>query len=51
MIRSNGDRELRDVIETHAEMGDLRWPIQLTLSNHETMTPPCFSGAPRSSRP
>jgi hypothetical protein len=38
VISSNGDRELRYVIETHAEMGDLRWPIQLTLSNRETMT-------------
>lgn len=38
VISSNGDRELRYVIETHAEMGALRWPIQLTLSNRETMT-------------
>lgn len=34
---SNGERELRYVIETHAEMGGLSWPIQLTLSNRETM--------------
>ena len=38
VISSNGDRELRYVIETHARMGALRWPIQLTLSNRETMT-------------
>ena len=38
VISSNGDRELRYVIETQAEMGALRWPIQLTLSNRETMT-------------
>ncbi|WP_213270717.1 30S ribosomal protein S6--L-glutamate ligase [Hyphomonas sp.] len=35
---SNGERELRYVIETHAGMGGLTWPIQLTLSNRETMT-------------
>lgn len=28
VISSNGDRELSYVIETHAEMGALRWPIQ-----------------------
>lgn len=38
VISSNGDRELSYVIETHAEMGALRRPIQLTLSNRETMT-------------
>lgn len=35
---SNGETELRYVIETMAQMGDRRWPIQLTLSNRETMT-------------
>ncbi len=35
---SNGERELRYVIETTAEIGRLSWPIQLTLSNRETMT-------------
>lgn len=35
---SNGERELRYVIETTAEIGGLSWPIQLTLSNRETMT-------------
>jgi ribosomal protein S6--L-glutamate ligase len=34
---SNGDRELRYVIETRAKIGGLEWPIQLTLSNRETM--------------
>lgn len=35
---SNGERELRYVIETRAELGGFAWPIQLTLSNRETMT-------------
>ncbi len=35
---SNGETELRYVIETMAQMGGRRWPIQLTLSNRETMT-------------
>ena len=35
---SNGERELRYVVETTAEIGGLTWPIQLTLSNRETMT-------------
>lgn len=34
---SNGERELRYVIETQARIGSLEWPIQLTLSNRETM--------------
>ncbi|MFN7055344.1 30S ribosomal protein S6--L-glutamate ligase [Hyphomonas sp.] len=34
---SNGERELRYVIETRAEIGGVEWPIQLTLSNRETM--------------
>lgn len=38
VISSNGDRELRYVIETRAKIGSLSWPIQLTLSNRETMT-------------
>jgi ribosomal protein S6--L-glutamate ligase len=35
---SNGDTELRYVIETPIEMGGVRWPIQLTLSNREAMS-------------
>jgi ribosomal protein S6--L-glutamate ligase len=35
---SNGESELRYVIETTACIGALRWPIQLTLSNRETMS-------------
>ncbi len=35
---SNGETELRYVIETNVDMGGRRWPIQLTLSNRETMT-------------
>lgn len=34
---SNGQTELRYVIETEVEMGDRRWPIQLTLTNREGM--------------
>ena len=35
---SNGDTELRYVIQTDVEMGGRRWPIQLTLTNRESMT-------------
>ncbi len=35
---SNGETELRYVVETMAHMGARTWPIQLTLSNRETMT-------------
>ena len=34
---SNGETELRYVIETEVEMGGRRWPIQLTLTNRENM--------------
>jgi ribosomal protein S6--L-glutamate ligase len=34
---SNGETELRYVIETEVEMGVRRWPIQLTLTNRENM--------------
>ena len=34
---SNGETELRYVIETEVQMGDRRWPIQLTLTNRENM--------------
>ena len=35
---SNGETEMRYVIETHAVMGGQRWPIQLTLTNRESMS-------------
>lgn len=34
---SNGQTELRYVIETEVEMGDRRWPIEITLTNRENM--------------
>ena len=34
---SNGDVELRYVIETPLHIGDQVWPIQITLTNRETM--------------
>lgn len=34
---SNGDRELRWVIETELAVGERRWPVELTLANRETM--------------
>lgn len=34
---SNGDTEDRFVIETDIEIGSLRWSIQLSLTNRETM--------------
>lgn len=35
---SNGETELRYVIETLAKVGDRSWPIQITLTNRENMT-------------
>lgn len=35
---SNGETELRFVIETEARMGDRSWPIQISLTNRENMT-------------
>ena len=35
---SNGETELRYVIETDVEIGGRRWPIEMTLSNRETMS-------------
>jgi ribosomal protein S6--L-glutamate ligase len=35
---SNGETELRYVVETTAEMGGRKWPIQLTLTNRENMS-------------
>lgn len=34
---SNGEMELRYVIETPVTIGGRRWPIQITLTNRETM--------------
>lgn len=35
---SNGETELRYVIETDAVIGGRRWPIQVTLTNRDTMS-------------
>lgn len=34
---SNGETELRYVIETEASCGDVKWPIELTLTNRSDM--------------
>ena len=34
---SNGETELRYVVETMAKIGDKSWPIQISLTNRETM--------------
>ena len=34
---SNGESELRYVIETHIRIGDRRWPIEVTLTNRDNM--------------
>ena len=34
---SNGESEYRYVIETNIEIGDQKWPIEITLSNREGM--------------
>ncbi len=34
---SNGERETRYVIATHASIGPRTWPIEVTLTNRETM--------------
>ncbi len=34
---SNGEPELRYVITTSIEIGDRRWPIEITLTNRESM--------------
>ena len=34
---SNGEPELRFVIKTDIEIGDRRWPIEITLTNRESM--------------
>lgn len=35
---SNGERELRYVIQTRVAIGDREWPIEVTLTNRETMS-------------
>ena len=35
---SNGEREQRYVIETTIQIGDREWPIEVTLTNRNTMT-------------
>ncbi len=35
---SNGEREQRYVIETPIQIGDQEWPIEVTLTNRNTMT-------------
>ena len=37
VVSSNGERELRWVIETPVRIGDREWPVELTLTNRETM--------------
>jgi ribosomal protein S6--L-glutamate ligase len=34
---SNGERELRFVIETRLKLGEWEWPIEVTLTNRERM--------------
>jgi len=34
---SNGETELRYVIKSAVQIGERRWPIELTLTNRETM--------------
>lgn len=34
---SNGETELRYVISTHVQMGDQKWPIDISLTNRENM--------------
>ena len=34
---SNGEPELRYVIKTDIDVGDHRWPIEITLTNRESM--------------
>lgn len=37
IMSSNGHRENRYVIMTTLQLGDIRWPIELTLSNREPL--------------
>ena len=34
---SNGEQEMRIVVETEARLGDVRWPIELTLADRDVM--------------
>jgi ribosomal protein S6--L-glutamate ligase len=34
---SNGEKELRYVIETPVRIGELEWPIEVSLTNRESM--------------
>lgn len=34
---SNGESEMRIVIEAQARLGDIRWPIELTLADRDVM--------------
>ena len=34
---SGGHREMRYVIETHVKLGELTWPIEMTLTNRDSM--------------
>jgi len=38
IISSNGESELRYIIRTPIRIGDQEWPIEISLSNRETMT-------------
>lgn len=38
VVSSNGDREERYVIVTRVEIGERSWPIEITLTNRETMS-------------
>lgn len=35
---SNGEKELRTIIKTRVRVGDLEWPIEVGLTNRESMT-------------
>lgn len=37
IISSNGEKELRYIISTPVRIGDMEWPIELTLTNRDTM--------------
>lgn len=35
---SNGDKERRYIVKTHLRVGDLEWPIEIGLTNRESMS-------------